>query len=222
MGLAVTNGSAGTGQYLTGFGLAGGAGKKRVYQASYPGVPESVAAVRHQVAAVLAGVPCAEDVIYALSEVVTNAVVHSQSGEPGGEFAVIVDVIPGWLVRIAVIDQGGPWKESAPDFYPHGLEIVRRLAASVRIADNEDGRTVRVFLRWETNEMTTPEGTATNTKREVSMEHDALTGFGKVSLDRLKLAADVLLSEATAIPDSLEVELVLFRERVERALLLPS
>jgi hypothetical protein len=55
------------------------------------------------------------------------------------------------------------------------------------------------------------------------MDHDALTGFGKVSLDRLKLAADVILSEADAIPDSLEVEVVLFRvERVERALLLPG
>jgi hypothetical protein len=54
------------------------------------------------------------------------------------------------------------------------------------------------------------------------VDHDALTGFDKVSLDRLKLAADVLLSEADAIPDSLEVEVVLFRERVERALLLPG
>jgi hypothetical protein len=54
------------------------------------------------------------------------------------------------------------------------------------------------------------------------VDHDALTGFGKVSLDRLKLAADVLLSEADVIPDSLEVEVVLFRERVERALLLPG
>ena len=54
------------------------------------------------------------------------------------------------------------------------------------------------------------------------MDHDALTGFSKVSLDRLKLAADVILSEADAIPDSLEVEVVLFRERVEQALLLPG
>jgi hypothetical protein len=55
-----------------------------------------------------------------------------------------------------------------------------------------------------------------------SVDHDALTGFDKVSLDRLKLAADVILSEADAIPDSLEVEVVLFRERVEQALLLPG
>jgi hypothetical protein len=52
------------------------------------------------------------------------------------------------------------------------------------------------------------------------VDHDALAGFDKVSLERLKLAADVILSETDAIPDSLEVEVVLFRERVERALLL--
>jgi hypothetical protein len=54
------------------------------------------------------------------------------------------------------------------------------------------------------------------------VDHDALTGFAKVSLDRLKLAADVILSEPDAIPDSLEVELTLFRERVEQAMLLPG
>jgi hypothetical protein len=54
------------------------------------------------------------------------------------------------------------------------------------------------------------------------VDHDPLDGLGKVSLDRLKLAADVLLSEAGTIPDTLEVELTLYRERLERALLLPA
>jgi hypothetical protein len=67
-----------------------------------------------------------------------------------------------------------------------------------------------------------PATTTTTRNEEPPMDHDALTDFGKVSLDRLKLAADVILSEADAIPDSLEVEVVLFRERVERALLLPG
>jgi len=62
---------------------------------------------------------------------------------------------------------------------------------------------------------------AFDTKREVPVEQDALTDFGRVSLERLKLAADVILSETDSIPDTLETELVLFRERLERALLLP-
>jgi hypothetical protein len=60
-----------------------------------------------------------------------------------------------------------------------------------------------------------------DTKREVPMEHDVLTDFERVGLERLKLAADVILSETDAIPDTLETELTLFRERVERALLHP-
>jgi hypothetical protein len=53
------------------------------------------------------------------------------------------------------------------------------------------------------------------------MEHDALSNWDRVHLERLKLAADVLLSEAGAIPEPLEEELSLYRDRVERALLLP-
>jgi hypothetical protein len=53
------------------------------------------------------------------------------------------------------------------------------------------------------------------------MQHDALADFERVNLDRLKLAADVILAEAPDIPDSLATELTVFRDRVERALLLP-
>jgi hypothetical protein len=41
----------------------------------------------------------------------------------------------------------------------------------------------------------------------------------RTHLERLRLAADVLLSEVPDIPDSLETELRVFRERVEHALL---
>jgi hypothetical protein len=54
------------------------------------------------------------------------------------------------------------------------------------------------------------------------MIHDALFAFERVSLDRLRLAADVILSEAEVLPDPLTAELTLFKERVERALLLPA
>ena len=54
------------------------------------------------------------------------------------------------------------------------------------------------------------------------MLHDTLAAFERTSLDRLRLAADVILSEAEALPDPLTAELTLFKERVERALLLPA
>jgi hypothetical protein len=52
--------------------------------------------------------------------------------------------------------------------------------------------------------------------------NDALAAFERTHLERLKLAADILLAETDAIPGSLEVELTLFRDRVEHVLLLPG
>jgi hypothetical protein len=54
------------------------------------------------------------------------------------------------------------------------------------------------------------------------MDHDTLATFERISLDRLKLAADVILAEAEVLPDALTAELTLFKDRVEHALLLPA
>ena len=51
------------------------------------------------------------------------------------------------------------------------------------------------------------------------MSDKAMAAHGQLHLERLKLAADVLLSERDDIPDALETELTLFRDRVEHALL---
>jgi anti-sigma regulatory factor (Ser/Thr protein kinase) len=121
---------------------------ERVFQVSHPGVPEAVSQVRHQVAAALAGVPAADDAVWCLGEVATNAVVHTRSGQPGGSFAVAADVYPGALVAIVVTDQGGPWTGRAADTYPHGLDVVRQLATEVRIDGDDNGRSVWVILPW--------------------------------------------------------------------------
>ena len=54
------------------------------------------------------------------------------------------------------------------------------------------------------------------------MPHDAAPDFQRIHLERLKLAADVILAEGEAIQDALEAELVIFRDRTEHALLLPA
>ncbi len=41
----------------------------------------------------------------------------------------------------------------------------------------------------------------------------------RTHLEKLKLAADVILAESEAIEDALEAELTVFRDRVEHALL---
>jgi hypothetical protein len=51
---------------------------------------------------------------------------------------------------------------------------------------------------------------------------DALHAFERTTLDRLKLAADVILAEGPDIGDVLTQELTIFKDRVEHALLLPG
>jgi hypothetical protein len=56
------------------------------------------------------------------------------------------------------------------------------------------------------------------------MQHDALADYERPSLERLTLAAEVILAESDspAVGDALEAELVIFRDRIERALLMPG
>jgi len=93
-------------------------------------------------------VPTADDVVFELGEVATNAIVHSRSGAPGGCFGVVADVLPGELVVVAVSDQGGRWKEPEADTYPHGLSSFAELAASVSIDGDDGGRTVWAIFPW--------------------------------------------------------------------------
>jgi hypothetical protein len=56
------------------------------------------------------------------------------------------------------------------------------------------------------------------------MQPDAQPSFARTDLERLKLAADVILRLGAdgVIPAPLEAELVIFRDRIEHALLLPA
>jgi serine/threonine-protein kinase RsbW len=142
---AVTRETSGTGRRLP----ARRPGADRVLDASYPGAARAVGQARRDLAAALAGVPAADDAVFCLGEVASNAVVHSRSGRPGGKFTVTADVLPGALVVVGVDDDGGPWAGRAADSYPHGLEIAATLAISIRIDGDDDGRTVWVILAWE-------------------------------------------------------------------------
>lgn len=52
------------------------------------------------------------------------------------------------------------------------------------------------------------------------MQPDPLPGFARADLERLKLAAEVILRTGDdAIPDPLTAELAILRDRVEHALL---
>jgi two-component sensor histidine kinase len=69
-----------------------------------PGVPASVPIARRLIRETLAGCPRAGDLMLAVTELVTNSLRHSASGE-GGSFVVRLRTGPGWA-RIEVTDEG--------------------------------------------------------------------------------------------------------------------
>jgi len=104
--------------------------------------PLQVAQARRFVGGVLAGLGTAEDVVLCVSELASNAVLHSNSREPGGQFAVRVWITDGGGVRAEVEDRGGPWSPDpeAGEERGRGLLIVAALASRWGIAGSTAGR----------------------------------------------------------------------------------
>jgi anti-sigma regulatory factor (Ser/Thr protein kinase) len=114
------------------------------YSRSYSGRAEQAGAVRRFVADALEGSPALGDAVLCASELATNAIVHSKSGLPGGQFEVRVFHHPAGHARVEVTDQGGPWipDPSGRQNHGRGLLIVSRLAAAWGIVgDDHVGRT---------------------------------------------------------------------------------
>jgi anti-sigma regulatory factor (Ser/Thr protein kinase) len=119
----------------------------------FPGTPRQVRAARRFVAGLLDGSPFRDDAVIIVSELVTNATLHSRSGNPGG--LVTVQVTRWRLgVRIAVTDQGSGSRPAVGDSGPgrepaesgHGLYLVGRLAARLDWHDDASGRTIHAVL----------------------------------------------------------------------------
>jgi transcriptional regulator with XRE-family HTH domain len=78
--------------------------------------PVQVGRAREFLRRVLAGFPVADDLVLICSELAANAVVHSDSARPGGQFTVRAEVREGDYAWVEVEDQGGRWApgESSP------------------------------------------------------------------------------------------------------------
>ncbi|MFJ8470418.1 ATP-binding protein [Kitasatospora sp. NPDC094011] len=102
--------------------------------AKFPGVPESAGAARQLIREALRDDPRTADAELIISELVTNAILHSKSGQ-GGSLWVEIRNLPT-CVRIEVADEGGrdglP-AHRAPDElanFGRGLTLVDALADS--------------------------------------------------------------------------------------------
>jgi anti-sigma regulatory factor (Ser/Thr protein kinase) len=123
-----------------------------------PGRPEEVAAARAFIAGILPGGEAAVDPEAATlltSELVTNAILHTRSGAPGGSVTiVVVDVPDGVLVE--VIDDGSPGspvvKGDLLATDGHGLFLVQQLTAQWGYLRDAAGTTVWFHLAPEPRE----------------------------------------------------------------------
>jgi serine/threonine-protein kinase RsbW len=73
---------------------------------AFPGTPVSVERARSFVAAELAGCPARDTLVTCVSELCTNAIRHTRSGD-GGVFTVEVTRPRAGVARVAVTDAGG-------------------------------------------------------------------------------------------------------------------
>lgn len=121
------------------------------FERTYPGTADQIRHVRADLAADLNECPRGEELLLAVSELSTNAVIHSRSRDRGGQVTVRVDIQIDDYVRAEVEDQGGPWSDPAPDDRPHGLDIVAALAGDGNwgIDGGQTGRVAWVRLDWK-------------------------------------------------------------------------
>jgi hypothetical protein len=113
---------------------------------TYTASPDQVRHARGFIRGVLESCPMVDDAVLLISELCTNAVVHSDSRLPGGIFTVHVDVYEGEYVWAEVRDCGGLWTGKTPrtDGGGHGLEIVRKTASDW----GRDGDAVTGWVVW--------------------------------------------------------------------------
>jgi anti-sigma regulatory factor (Ser/Thr protein kinase) len=117
-----------------------------------PGIPEHVSVTRTFIARILAAIPRVDSDAATLltSELVTNAIQHTDSGAPGGTVTVVVIEVPGGVL-VEVVDDGsadtpvvkGSWCAAEGQ----GLFLVQYLAARWGFLRDPAGTTVWFHLR---------------------------------------------------------------------------
>lgn len=115
-----------------------------LWSRAFPAIPEQVREARQFLAAILDGRAAAPEAILCLSELVTNATVHSRSREPDGHFCVRIQ-LHGSHLRVEASDQGGPWTQpdNTDERNGRGLLIVDQLTrAWGRTGNDQTGWTI--------------------------------------------------------------------------------
>lgn len=117
------------------------------HQKTFHGRADQVRDARRYVARYLNGCPAAADAIMIVSELASNAVLHSDSA---GQFFTIRCELFSSYVWVEVEDLGGEWHCKAEEDRPHGLAIINALAGPDNwgIDGDATGRVVWARLAW--------------------------------------------------------------------------
>jgi serine/threonine-protein kinase RsbW len=117
------------------------------YTGVFPGRADQVGRARREVARYLADCPVASDALIVLSELATNAVLHSRSKH---DFFTVHAELADWHARLVVEDAGGTWEPPGPAETDggRGLQIVAALADAWGIDGDASGRVVWARLTW--------------------------------------------------------------------------
>jgi serine/threonine-protein kinase RsbW len=131
---------------------------------AFPGEPPLVRQTRSWIAGLLPACPPLDDLLIVASELATNAVAHTRSGDPGGWFTVEVT----WSqesARVVVGDQGSgeipvsvasPGDQVAYLESGRGLLLVDALSAAWGIAGDTDARWLWADVEWRSRGVPLP------------------------------------------------------------------
>jgi serine/threonine-protein kinase RsbW len=126
-------------------------GLSLAWSRAFAATPAQAGEARRSISCILDGHPAADDAVLCVSEMAANAILHSNSRKPGGQFTVRAEIYPGDRLRIEVHDQGGSWARPIPgeEQRGHGLHIISQLARTWGITgDGDTGWTVWAVLDW--------------------------------------------------------------------------
>ena len=124
---------------------------RRTWSLVCPGLPEEVGRVRRWTRDILGDSPCADDAALIATELGSNALLHTTSGDSTGVLSVMLTVDER-LVSIAVLDSGGTKTEpqtehpTDTDIHGRGLQLVNALAHNVEVHGDTKGHTVTAHL----------------------------------------------------------------------------
>jgi anti-sigma regulatory factor (Ser/Thr protein kinase) len=117
----------------------------------FPGEERQLGLMRQWLRSLLPECPARDDLLSIATELGSNAVLHTRSGQ-GGWFGVEINCGPQ-VLRVTVTDRGGPNIPQVIDVpdceHGRGMRVVQALSASTGQSGDHNGRQIWAEIAWE-------------------------------------------------------------------------